>query len=543
MAGANESDEVEAEGGGFGVLADEFEHEVVSPFGEVEVAEEEATAAGGRFGIEIDRIGDGVFVLEELDAGLFGSADGLDEDGVASGGGDFADRREEVGSEPVGVGAAQGEVLDIIRADALLGAGEGGLGERPCVDWGLPPEGKDDLGKVGDGALGGRGEADGGGRGAFGVEEGDAGVVGGNAILLAAVFDGLPDALAVGVGVAEEEAVSPGASEVFGVAEAAAEGEGKAFLPAIRNVVPTAVEEVFRAGAVDGEGAVERGLVIPFEEEGLARLEALGLENGADEVTASLGIEESEGLTEGSGVFASPDRVERAFVGLAGVWGGDDFGVELDGVGSFRDEFDGCAAEERHGEVAVVRFSGGADEEGLGGGLAPGIAEEIAERAEDSGSLVVPAHAEEEVAVLAGDGAGWGQSETEEASALLGGVEGLGGGGGEVDGGAVGGERGARRGDGGTQVGAGALPKGDGLIPVGGGGRRELGVEGRQGGVGWVEGVVDLVELGFGGAQADDAGMGEWEGDIGEIAAGAEADEGSWEGGVLAEEQVTELER
>ena len=61
------------------------------------------------------------------------------------------------------------------------------------------------------------------------------------------------------------EGVTAGPAEVPFVVEAAAERQRDSIFPLARKVVPAAVEEVFRPGAVNDKLAVDRRLVVTFE--------------------------------------------------------------------------------------------------------------------------------------------------------------------------------------------------------------------------------------------------------------------------------------
>src|ERR1041385_1717632 len=100
----------------------------------------------------------------------------------------------------------------------------------------------------------------------FGVEISHAAVICRDIVLLARMFDGLADTLPESVRITDQQPVSAGPPQVFGVFETSTQWKGDALFPPVRNVVPAAVKEIFRAGPVNDGFAVNRRLVVAFEE-------------------------------------------------------------------------------------------------------------------------------------------------------------------------------------------------------------------------------------------------------------------------------------
>jgi hypothetical protein len=89
------------------------------------------------------------------------------------------------------------------------------------------------------------------------------------------VLDRVVDCLSIRVGVGDHETIASRAAEGLFVVETPADRLRPSALPSARDVVPAAVERILRAGARDGQGAVDDRHVVNLEEARLAGFEAL----------------------------------------------------------------------------------------------------------------------------------------------------------------------------------------------------------------------------------------------------------------------------
>ena len=79
-------------------------------------------------------------------------------------------------------------------------------------------------------------------------------------------------ALAESIGVVDHQPIRAGAPHRFLIIERAAQRQIKSAIPSSRNVIPSAVEEILRSGAVNREFSVERRFVVSFKEQSLPGL-------------------------------------------------------------------------------------------------------------------------------------------------------------------------------------------------------------------------------------------------------------------------------
>ena len=87
------------------------------------------------------------------------------------------------------------------------------------------------------------------------------------------------------------------------------------------------------------------------------------------------GVDKGEGLADGGGVFAAPDGMETAFMGLAADRRMDHLGRQFDrwSRSGFGEQFETGRTVEGHGEVAVSGLGVGADQEANASPVRPGV--------------------------------------------------------------------------------------------------------------------------------------------------------------------------
>ncbi len=401
-------------------------------------------------------------------------------------------------------------------------------------------------GRIRHAALPDRGQNRPGLRPPLGIQVGRRAVVAGHLVAIAAVLDGVLQVLAEAVCVGDHEPVAAGAAEMLLVGQAAAQRKASLLLPAVRHVVPPAVEEILRAGAVNRRLTVDRRPVVALEVQRLPGFQPLRLQDASDQVAPAPDVGEGEGPAGSGRVLPPPQGIKAPLAGRPAH--GRDRRLRGEGAslaaGLFGHQLDLHPAVKRHRQVAVGRVARCTQQKRRGRRPAPGVAEEIPRRTENRRlRLVVVSHPQKDIALPAGQRPGGAQTQTDQPAGLLRGKQ-LGGAAGlEAHFATQAGHLGPRRGgeignilSGGGQETAGLAQVGL-FLSVGDG------LEGPHRHVRRAHRVVDLIELQPLGPDHDPAGPLKPDRHIAEEAAGAETRQRGLEGRLPAGKQVAELQR